>query len=403
MRKQNAKLPEESKDQKDQRSIDVTEIFAQMDEAPKDVLRQIRDYALKKTEPVVLTRTAKADVFTDMFGRSPYQQELYESLTGEQRDKSEFRTITVENYIVGEIHNDLGFLVGDEIIVLCEAQSTWNVNIVYRMLCYLVQAWRRLAQEQGWNVFATPAIPLPEPKLYVVYTGSAEQRPSLLKLSDVYFGGRTVPIELEVKVVRGHNGDILEQYVYFTKIVNETVKEYGRTRAAAQQIIKRCREENILVAYIAERGSAEMIDMLVSVFDEEEAQRIYFNDQLRKETAGLTKQVADQEIQISDQETQISNQRTQISDQKEQLAEKDKQLAERDRALAAKDKQLAEEREQAESVRRDALRGRLDAIINTGLALGADHPSIVRQLAEQGSLGKAEAEQYLNIRLAGTE
>ena len=179
--------------------------------------------------------------------------------------------------------------------------------------------------------------------------------------------------------------------------------EYGRTRAAAQQIIKRCREENILVAYIAERGSAEMIDMLVSVFDEEEAQRIYFNDLLRKETAGLTKQVADQEIQISDQETQISNQRTQISDQKEQLAEKDKQLAERDRALAAKDKQLAEEREQAESVRRDALRGRLDAIINTGLALGADHPSIVRQLAEQGSLGKAEAEQYLNIRLAGTE
>ena len=417
MSKKDTEEPGKSKDRKDQCSIDLTEIFAQMDKAPMEVLQQLRDYVLKKTEPVVLTRTAKADVFTDMFGRSPYQQELYESLTGEKRDKSEFRTITAENYIVGEIHNDLGFLVGDEIVVLCEAQSTWNVNIVFRVLCYLVQAWRRLAQEKGWSVFATPAIPLPEPKLYVVYTGSAEQRPSLLKLSEVYFGGRDVPIELEVKVVRGHNGDILEQYVRFTEILNEAVKEHGRTRAAAQQIIQRCREESILVSYIAERGSTEMIDMLTSVFDEEEAQRVYVKDLLRKETAGLTKQVADQKEQLAEKDQQLIERDRELTDKDKQLAErdqqlikrnreltdKDKQLAERDRELADKDKLLADERKQAEAVRRDAHTDRLNTIISTGLALGADHPSIVQQLAEQGKLSQAQAEQFLRVRLASTE
>lgn len=270
------------KDSQDQNLSTLEHVEILIRDASSDTLRQIRDLLLEKTEPTVLMRTTKASVFTDLFSEKEYQRALYESLTGELRNEDEFRTITIENYLVGEIHNDLGFLVGDEIVVLCEAQSTWNVNIVYRILCYLVLGWRRLAYEKGWDAFSRPPIPLPEPKLYVIYTGN-EKTPDVLKLSDVYFGGRDDAVEMKVKCVRsGHNGDILDQYKRFTEIVDEITKENGRTREAAALIIKQCKQEDVLVSYMAKRGNTEMIDMLSSVFDEEEAQRIHIDALLKQ-------------------------------------------------------------------------------------------------------------------------
>lgn len=208
----------------------TTTITNLLKDASDDQWRKIRDIVQQHMEPNVLMRTVKASVFTDLFSEQEYQSALYESLTGEKRNKDEFRTITIENYLIGEIHNDLGFLVGDTIIVLCEAQSTWNINIVYRLLCYLVLGWRRLGDKQGWDAFSTPPIPLPEPKLYVLYTGEAEM-PDVLTLSETYFGGRHVPIELEVTCIRGvRGGDILDQYKRFTQIVDEITRTHGRDR-----------------------------------------------------------------------------------------------------------------------------------------------------------------------------
>ena len=273
----------ESPDEQEVKADIAETVTDLLKDASASELRKIRDVVQQKTEPKVLMRTAKASVFTDLFSEREYQSALYESLTGEKINEDEFRTITVENYLIGEIHNDLGFLVGNMIIVLCEAQSTWNVNIVYRLLCYLVPGWRRLAQEQGWDAFSKPPIPLPEPKLYVLYTGK-EEVPDVLKLSETYFGGRHVPVELEVTCIRdGHNGDILQQYKRFTEIVDETAREHGRTREAAAMIIEQCKKEGVLVAYMAKRGDVEMLDMLSSVFDEEESQRIHINTLIKEE------------------------------------------------------------------------------------------------------------------------
>lgn len=45
--------------------------------------------------------------------------------------------ITIKNILTDGIYNDLGFTVGDKIIIMVECQSTWTMNIIIRVLMYL--------------------------------------------------------------------------------------------------------------------------------------------------------------------------------------------------------------------------------------------------------------------------
>ena len=315
---------------------------------PKD-RQEMLETALRMAEPRVLLRNSKDSVFTDLFSEADNQQELYKALTGETRSREDFRTITMENYLVGEIHNDLGFLVGNELIVLCEAQSTWNENIVYRILCYLVLGWRRLQREQSWDVFAKRRIPLPKPKLYVIYTGDEEPPSEWLRLSELYFDGDHEFLEVSVKCVsHGKNpNDILSQYKRFTQIVDETVKEEGYRREAAEIIVQRCLQENVLVEYINRRGNLEMIDMLSSVFNVEEAQRVHVNTLLMEQ-----------------------------AEQKDR--EKQDALEAKDREIAAKDREM------------------LETIVDMCSDMGLSADSTVQQLMKRGKLDQSAAEAFLH-------
>ena len=42
--------------------------------------------------------------------------------------------MTIHNVLLDQCYNDLGFLVGNRLLVLAEAQSTWTVNILVRSL-----------------------------------------------------------------------------------------------------------------------------------------------------------------------------------------------------------------------------------------------------------------------------
>ena len=37
--------------------------------------------------------------------------------------------VTIENVLTDNLYNDLGFIVGDRLMILVEAQSTWTMNI----------------------------------------------------------------------------------------------------------------------------------------------------------------------------------------------------------------------------------------------------------------------------------
>ena len=163
--------------------------------------------------------TAKDSVFTDLFAIPKYLLQLYRALHPEDQEITEenISNVTIHNVLLDQCYNDLGFLVGNRLLVLAEAQSTWTVNILVRSLMYLVQTWQEYVQSTGQNIYGSKRVELPRPELYVIYTGSRKRRPAYLRLSDEIFSGHECAVEVKVKMIYdGEKGDIISQYVAFT-------------------------------------------------------------------------------------------------------------------------------------------------------------------------------------------
>lgn len=225
--------------------------------------------------------TIKDSIFTNLFSNSRYMLQLYQSLHPEDHEVQEgdLKTITLENVITDGIYNDLGFMKDDRIMVLVEAQSTWTVNIIIRALEYLVNSYRRYFYENDMDLYKSRKVELPKPELYVIYTGERKTRPAEISLSEEFFGGEKTAIDVMVKMIYdGSEGDIINQYVMFTKILNEQVKTYGRNRKAVKEAIRICKDRNILKEYLEKRES-EVVDIMMQLYDQEEIMRMHIQSE----------------------------------------------------------------------------------------------------------------------------
>ena len=63
-------------------------------------------------------------------------------------------------------------------------------------------------------------------------------------------------------------GNIINQYIGFCRVFNEQVALYGRTLTAAKEIIRICRDRNLLKDYLSEREK-EVEDIMLTLFDQE--------------------------------------------------------------------------------------------------------------------------------------
>ena len=100
-------------------------------------------------------------------------RELYLALHPEDTDVTEddLTDITIENVLVNDLYNDLGFRVGDKRIILVEAQSTWSPNILIRSLLYVATTYQQYIDDRHLDVYTSKKICIPKPELYVIYTG----------------------------------------------------------------------------------------------------------------------------------------------------------------------------------------------------------------------------------------
>ena len=216
-------------------------------------------------------RTIKDSVFTNLFGDSKYLLQFYQAIHPEDKNvkEDELRTITLENILTDDIYNDLGFIKGDKIMILAEAQSTWTSNIIIRALEYLVNSYRRYFTENGMDLYQSKKVSLPKPELYVIYTGNRKKRPDRITLSEEFFQGENTAIEVTVKMIYdGRNGDIINLYVTFTKILNEQIRLHGGTKKAILETIRICKDENILKEYLESRES-EVVDIMMQLYDQD--------------------------------------------------------------------------------------------------------------------------------------
>ena len=221
--------------------------------------------------------TVKATVFSDLFCNVKNLIKLYRSLHPEDTEtvESDLKDITIRNVLINDIMNDLGFRVGNRLIILLEAQSTWSLNIVLRVLLYLARTYQLYVKENEFDIYSEKKFMIPKPELYVVYLGDDKNITDEISLSDEFFNGDRRFLDLHVKVIRqGEGNDILNQYISFSKVYNEQRRKYGRTKKAIIETIRICRSSDILKEYLASREK-EVVDIMMTLFDEEEIREMH--------------------------------------------------------------------------------------------------------------------------------
>lgn len=233
----------------------------------------------KPTEPEkqVAKHTMKDSVFTNLFQDKKYLLQLYQALHPEDTDMTQDKLtdITIKNVLTDHLYNDLGFLAGNRLLILVEAQSTWTMNIIIRALLYLVQTYHDYFQRTKQNLYKSKKVQMPKPELYVIYTGNRKTQPSEVSLSEEFFKGEDCCLDVKVKMLYdGKEGDIIHQYVAFTRVCNEQIALYGRTRKAILETIRICKDKNVLQEYL-ESNEKEVVDIMMVLYDEEEIMRSY--------------------------------------------------------------------------------------------------------------------------------
>lgn len=194
--------------------------------------------------------------------------------------------------MTNEIYNDVGFMVGEKLLILTEAQSSWTENIAVRILIYLMVTYQDYIKKTKQNVYKSKKIKLPRPEMYVVYTGSRKEHPETISLAEEFFGGQNAFLDAKVKVLYGSDeGDIISQYVAFTKVYDEQRKLHGRTRKAVTETIRICKDRNVLREYLEEREK-EVENIMLAMYDEKEilleyieSERYEAQQEGKKETA----------------------------------------------------------------------------------------------------------------------
>ena len=105
-------------------------------------------------------RTIKDSVFRNLFSQKEYLLQLYQALHPEDKNvtKSDFEYVTLQNIMINADYNDLGFLIGNRLMILVEAQSTWCVNIIVRCVMYLAQTWKDYFIRTKQSVYSTTTL-----------------------------------------------------------------------------------------------------------------------------------------------------------------------------------------------------------------------------------------------------
>ncbi len=240
----------------------------------------------RQTREVRAKRTAKNSVFLDLFQDKKNLLELYKTLHPEDADATEDKLdiVTIDNVLTDNLYNDLGIMAGgNKLLLLLEAQASWTVNILIRILLYLAQSYHEYFERTSQSLYKSKKVKMPKPELYIIYTGNKGRKPDIISLSKEFFDGADIDIEIKAKVIYESDKDnIINEYILFCKVFNEQVKAYGMTKQAVTETIRICKGRNILKQYLSSK-EVEVVTIMMSLFDDEQIMRTYEKD-LKRET-----------------------------------------------------------------------------------------------------------------------
>ena len=241
----------------------------------------------KQTQEVKAKRTAKNSVFLDLFQDKKNLLKLYKTLHPEDTEATEdtLDIVTIDNVLTDNLYNDLGIMVGNNrLLLLLEAQSSWTVNILIRILLYLAQSYHEYFERTSQSLYKSKKVKMPKPELYVIYTGNKGRKPDTISLSQEFFDGADIDIEIKAKVIYESDKDnIINEYIVFCKVFNVQIKEHGMTKQAVTETIRICKDRNILKQYLSSK-EVEVVTIMMSLFDDEQIMKTYAKDMERETT-----------------------------------------------------------------------------------------------------------------------
>ena len=161
------------------------------------------------------------------------------------------------------------------------------MNILIRILLYLAQSYHEYFQRTSQDYYKSKKVRMPKPELYVIFTGNKGRKPDKIALSEEFFKGADIDIEVKAKVIyESDTDDIINQYIIFCKVFNEQTKQYGMTRTAVTETIRICKDRNVLKEYLLDREK-EVVTIMMSLFDEEQIMKSFIRSE-RHEAAQET-------------------------------------------------------------------------------------------------------------------
>ena len=235
----------------------------------------------KQEQMLRAKRTAKNSVFLDLFQDKKNLLKLYKTLHPEDTDATEesLDIVTIDNVLTDNLYNDLGIMAGNhKLLLLLEAQSSWTMNILIRILLYLAQSYHEYFERTSQSLYKSTKVKMPKPELYIIYTGNKGRKPDIISLSKEFFDGADIDIEVKAKVIYESDAeDIINQYIIFCKIFDEQRKIYGMTEQTVTETIRICKDRNILKEYLTSREK-EVVTIMMSLFDDEQIMRTYLKE-----------------------------------------------------------------------------------------------------------------------------
>ena len=252
----------------------------------------------KQTQEIMAKRTAKNSVFLDLFQNKSHLLRLYKTLHPEDTTATEdsLTDVTIENVLTDNLYNDLGFIVNNKLMILIEAQSTWTMNILVRVLLYMAQSYHEYFQRTSQNYYKSKKVKMPKPELYVIFTGNKGRKPDKVFLSREFFQGEEIDIEVKAKVIyEGNTDDIINQYIVFCKVFDEQTKQHGMKQKAIMEIIRICKDRNVLREYLLDREK-EVVTIMMSLFDEEQIMKSFIRSERHEAALNNARETAERLI-----------------------------------------------------------------------------------------------------------
>lgn len=233
--------------------------------------------------PGKVNRRAKDAVFIGLAEIPKYRRQIYQALHPEDIDTTEddIALVSIENILTIKPYNDVGLMLGGKrkrkLLILAEAQAKWSVNVLIRLLQYIVDSIMNYFIANGEDLYSSVKLDMPDVEAYIIYTGKSiprffkgkdvvtdERGRIVLSLNKEFFNGEAGKPELQAKVIYAKNGSgILDEYIQFSQIFNEQrVLHKDNQEEMISEVFRICEERNVLQEYLkSHRAEVEKIMM----------------------------------------------------------------------------------------------------------------------------------------------